>query len=150
MSTRDARYEEAQQSRIKARSRHAYEESARGSGWLVFAGTMLLILATMNVITGIAAIGDSKFFVGDAKFVFGSLNTWGWIILLLGVAQLLTALGVLANNRAAAWAGVLFASLNAIAQLLWISTYPFLALALFSLDILVIYGLVAYGGRVED
>jgi hypothetical protein len=150
MSTQDARYEAAQERHIKARSRHAYEESPRGSGWVVFAGTMLLILATVNVIHGIAAISNSKVFAGDAKFVFGSLHTWGWVMLLLGVGQLLTALGVLANNRAAAWGGVFFASLNAIAQLLWIESAPFLALALFSLDLLVIYGLVSYGGRLED
>jgi hypothetical protein len=150
MSTQDARYEAAQQDRIKARSRRAYEDAPRGSGWLVFAGTMLLILGTVNVIEGIAAISNSKFFVNEAKFVIGSLNAYGWIILLLGATQLMAALGVLAGSRGAAWAGVAFAGLNAIAQLLWISSYPFLALALFSLDVLVIYGLVVYGGRVDD
>jgi hypothetical protein len=119
----------------------------RGAGWIVFGGAMLLLLGSINAIHGIAAISNSKFFVGDAKFVFGDLKTWGWIILLLGIGQLLAAFGIFANNRAASWLGVCFAGLNAMAQLLWISTYPFLALALFSLDVLVIYGLVVYGGR---
>jgi hypothetical protein len=125
----------------------AHEEFGGGVGWVLFGGVMLLILGTVNVIDGIAAVSNSNFFVGDAKFVFGSLNTWGWIVLIIGAAQILTAFGVFANSRAAAWAGVVFASLNAIAQLLFISSYPFLALALFSIDILVIYALVSYGGR---
>src|SRR3954468_16320570 len=133
--------------RRDADSRRRYDDSERGNGWVVFAGAMLMILGTVNVIHGIAAISNSKFFVGDAQYVFGSLNTWGWIALLLGAAQLIAAFGVLAGSRAAAWLGVLLAGLNAIAQLLSISSYPFLALALFSLDILVIYGLVSYGGR---
>jgi hypothetical protein len=38
-------------------------------------------------------------------------------------------------------------AVNAIAQLLFIPSYPFWALAIFSLDVLVLYGLAAYGGR---
>ena len=40
-----------------------------------------------------------------------------------------------------------FASLNAIAQLLMLPAYPLFALALFAVDILIIYGLFAYGSR---
>jgi hypothetical protein len=44
---------------------------------------------------------------------------------------------------------VAVASLSAIAQLLSIAIYPWLGLAIFSLDMLVIYGLVVHGGRTE-
>ena len=36
-----------------------------------------------------------------------------------------------------------------ILMLLWLPGTPFLALAVFGIDILVIYGLLAYGGRQE-
>jgi hypothetical protein len=42
---------------------------------------------------------------------------------------------------------VISASVNAIVQLLFIASNPFLSLALFSVDLLVIFGLLAYGGR---
>jgi hypothetical protein len=45
------------------------------------------------------------------------------------------------------WIGVTSASVNAIVQLLFIASNPFLSLALFSVDLLVIFGLIAYGGR---
>ena len=124
----------------------AYDDD-RGSGWLVFCGTMLAIVGTLNIIGGIAAISNSKFYVHGAKYVFGDLKTWGWIVLLIGVAQLLTAFGVWARSSAAAWLGVGFASLNMIAQLMNIPSYPFYALSLFAIDVLIIYGLAAYGGR---
>lgn len=127
--------------------RRAPDVDPRGTGWVLFGGVMLMILGTVNLIDGIGAVSNSKFFVNGAKYVFGDLNTWGWIVLLLGAAQLIAAFGVLANSRAASWLGVGFAGLNAIAQLLFISSYPFLALSLFSLDVLVIYGLATYGGR---
>jgi hypothetical protein len=118
-----------------------------GGGWITFAGVVLVIVATLNIIDGIAAIGDSAFFVGDARYVFSDLNTWGWIVLVIGVIQAAVALGVWAGSQLARWTGVLIVSLNAIAQLLFIPSYPFLALSIFTLDVLVLYGLIAYGGR---
>ena len=50
-------------------------------------------------------------------------------------------------NQAARWLGVVFAFCNALAQMLMIQAYPFWSLALLSLDILVMYALVVYGGR---
>jgi hypothetical protein len=120
----------------------------RGDGWLVFAGIMLMIVGVMNFIGGIAAIDDSKFFVGNAQFVISDLNTWGWVILLTGAVQVLAAVGIWARNQLSRWLGVGFASVNALAQLLMIAAFPLWSLALFSVDLLIIYGLVVYGGRI--
>jgi hypothetical protein len=133
---------------VAARTRPAaYEEEDRGYGWLIFSGTMLAILGTLNVIGGIAAIDDSKFYVHNVEYVFGSLNTWGWIVLLTGAAQLLTAFGVWARSSLAAWIGIFFAGLNAMAQLLSIPQFPFYCVSLFAIDVMVIYGLAVHGGR---
>jgi hypothetical protein len=118
-----------------------------GEGWVMFAGVMLLILATLNVIDGIAAVSDSTFFTANAKFVISNLNTWGWILIIWGVAQGLVGLGVWARVRGVRWIGVAIASGNAVLQLLFMPAYPFWSLCLFTLDVLVIYGLIAYGKR---
>src|SRR5262245_54266847 len=55
------------------------------SGWWVFAGVLLLVAGVLNIIYGIAAIGDSKFFTENVTYIISGLNTWGWIILILGV-----------------------------------------------------------------
>jgi len=119
-----------------------------GYGWVVFAGVLLLTLGTLNTIEGIAAIGDANFFVNNTHYMFASLNTWGWIVLVLGVCQLLVGLGVFAKNQFARWVGVLVLSLNAIAQLLMIPAYPFWSLSIFAIDFLALYGLCAYGSRI--
>jgi hypothetical protein len=80
--------------------------------------------------------------------VFGDLKTWGWIVLCIGVLQLAVGLGVYVKNQFARWAGVAVLSANALAQLLMMPAYPFWSLSLFTLDILAIYGLVAYGKRI--
>jgi len=125
-----------------------YGADERGYGWVSFAGVLLLLLGTMNVIEGIAAIGNSHFFVGDAHYVFADLKAWGWVMLCLGVLLLFVGLGVFVKNQAARWTGVAVLSLNAVAQLLMIPAYPFWSLALFALDILAVYGLVIYGERI--
>lgn len=124
----------------------AYQE--HGDGWMVFAGVLLLTLGTLNTIEGIAAIDNANFFVHNTHYMFASLNTWGWIVLILGVSQLLVGLGVFARNQFARWLGVFVLSLNAVAQLLMIPAYPFWSLSIFAIDILAIYGLCAYGARI--
>ena len=124
-----------------------YDEE-RGQGWIMFAGLLLLTLGTINVIDGIAAIGKAHFYVGNAHYVFGDLKTWGWVVLILGALQLLVGVGVFAKNQFARWTGVVVLSLNALAQLLMMPAYPFWSLSIFAIDILAIYGLIAYGKRI--
>jgi hypothetical protein len=118
-----------------------------GGGWLTFAGILLMIDGVINFIYGIGAIDDSKFFVNNTQYVLGDLHTWGWVILILGTVQVLTGFGLFARNTFARVVGVGFASLAAIAQLLMLPAFPLWSLALFTMDILIIYGLVSYGGE---
>jgi len=122
----------------------------RGDGWVVFAGIMLMIVGVVNVIGGIAAIDDANFYTANAQFVFADLNTYGWAITILGSVQVLVALGIWARNGFSRWMGVLFASLNAFVQLLMMPAFPLWSLALFTVDLLIIYGLITYGGRIEE
>lgn len=45
------------------------EDDDRGYGWVMFAGTLLLILGTLNFIEGLAAIGNAKFFVNNTHYL---------------------------------------------------------------------------------
>lgn len=125
-----------------------YADQDRGYGWVAFAGVLLLMLGTLNVIEGIAAIGNANFFAHGQHYIIGSLSTWGWFALLLGVLQLAVGLGVFVQNQLARWTGVVVLAANAIVQMLMIPAYPFWSLSLFALDIFAIYGLVAYGHRI--
>ena len=125
----------------------AYEDSGRGDGWLIFAGVVLGILSVMNIIGGIAAIDDSKVYIGTAHYTFGDLHTWGWILLCTGVVQGLAAFGVWVRNQVARWVGIGFAALNMLAQFLFLPAFPLWSVTMIALDTLVIYGLAAYGGK---
>jgi hypothetical protein len=130
--------------RAPARSSSSYP--VEGSGWVLFAGIMIMMVGVLNAVWGIAAIGDSSFFVQDTRYILSGLNTWGWIVLIIGALQLIAAFSILAGRGFGRWFGIGVASLNAIAALLSIPAYPFWSLAIFAVDILVIYGLATYGG----
>ena len=123
-----------------------YEDVEKGSGWLLFAGIMMLMVGVLNVIYGIAAIDDANFFVANTKFIISDLNTFGWLMLLLGALQLIAAFSIWSGGGFGRWFGIGVAMVNAIAALLSIPGYPFWSLAVFTVDLLIIYGLAAYGG----
>ena len=118
-----------------------------GKGWIIFAGVMLAIIGTLNLIYGIAMIDGSTFFVEDTKFVLGNLNTWGWVLAILGAGQLISSFGVFAAKEWARWLGILFAGGNMIAQFLSIASHPALTIMIFFVDVIIIWGLLTYGGR---
>ncbi len=122
---------------------------AEGYGLIVFAAVMLLTLGFFNLIDGIAAIANSHVFTANAHYVFGDLRAWGWVVLILGVLQLLAGAGVLAGNQVARWSGVVVVGLNAIAQMFFIPGYPFWSLMIIAVDVVALYGLCVYGSRAN-
>jgi hypothetical protein len=112
------------------------------SGWWVFAGVLLLIAGVLNIIYGIAAIGDSKFFTEHGQYIISGLHTWGWILLIVGVLELVAAFSLWSGGEFGRWFGIFIASLNAIGALLSIPGSPFWALSVFALSLIIIYKLV--------
>jgi hypothetical protein len=118
-----------------------------GVGWITFAGIMLMVAGVLNVIYGIAAVDDSKFFIHETQYIVSGLNTWGWVTIALGALEILAAFSIWAGGGFGRWFGIFIASLSAIGALMSIPAYPFWSLAIFAIDILIVYGLAAYGGR---
>jgi hypothetical protein len=118
-----------------------------GEGWVTFAGIMIAIVGILNFIYGIAAISKSHFYTNEATYILSDLNTWGWVIMITGIVQFCAALAIFGHVEWGRWVGIATASINSIIMLIFIPAYPLGALAMFAIDILVIYGLVAYGGR---
>jgi len=122
-----------------------HSDDARGYGWLLFAATMLGLTGSLNALIGLAAIGQSRVFAGDATYVFGSLRSLGWALLLVGVGQLVAAFGVGGRASWGRWAGIAVAGLNILGHVVFAHAYPFWSLIAIALDVLVIYALTVYG-----
>ena len=122
-------------------------DDSHGQGLVTFAGVMITIAAVLNTLYGIAAIDKANFYVHDARYVVADLATFGWFVLALGIFQFFAAGAIWQGAAWGRWFGVACASINAILQMLWIPAQPVLALTILTMDIIAIYGLLAYGGR---
>ena len=123
----------------------AGEGRLEGAGWISFAGVMLILVGTFNIIDGIAAIANSNYLAN--QLLFANLDAWGWFFLIWGVIQLFAGFAVYTGAGWGALVGIISAFGNAIAQLSWARTYPVWAICAIVLDVLIIYALVVHGGR---
>ncbi len=122
------------------------EENIRGVGSALFVGIMLLVIGTLNVIYGIAAVANSSFYVNNEQFVFGSLHTWGWITIILGVIEFTAAFSLFAGNTYGRVVGIIAATLGAIGALLNVGgPHPWWSLGVFAICLICIHGLFVLG-----
>ena len=118
----------------------------RGTGRVVFAATMLLLLGVLNIIYGIGALDDANIFVDDTRFVLDNLNTLGWVLIILGVIQLTGGFSLMAGNTYGRVIGIVGGSLGAIGALLSIGgAFPWWSLAIFFLCVYIVHGIIVFG-----
>jgi len=130
-------------------AKYSIEEERKGSSWILFATVLLAMEAVLNAVWGIAAIGQSHFFVGNAHYVFSDLKTWGWITVAFAALQGLAALSISRGGQFGRWFGIAIASLAIIGTMMSMQAAPFWGLALIAIYVVVIYGLAVYGGKSE-
>ena len=118
----------------------------RGTGRVVFAATLLLLVGVINIIYGIGALDDANAFVGDTRFILSNLNTLGWVLIIIGVVQLTGGFSLMSGSTYGRVIGIAAGFLGAISALLSIGgDYPWWSLAVFFLCVYVIHGIVVYG-----
>ena len=118
----------------------------RGTGRVVFAATLLLIVGTLNIIYGIGALDDANVFVNDKRYIFTNLNTLGFVLIILGAIQLTGGFSLIAGNTYGRVIGIIGGSLGAIGALLSIGQgNPWWSLGIFFLCIYVVHGIIVFG-----
>jgi hypothetical protein len=126
-------------------------DEMRGVGRVMFAGVLLLIVGTLNIVYGIGALDDANIFLNEKRYIFTDLNTMGWILLILGIIQLTGGFSLLANNAYGRVIGIVAGSLGAIAALFSIGgNDPWWSLAIFFLSVWVVHGIIIYGPDPDE
>ncbi len=121
----------------------------RGAGRVVFVAILLMIAGVLNIIYGIAAVGNAHFF-DNTQYVFSSLHTWGWITIILGVIQLTAGFSLIGGGGYGRVIGIVAATLGALESLLSIGgAHPWWSLAIFALCIYILHGLIVFGEEEE-
>ena len=124
-----------------------------GVGWKLFAGIMILIVGTMNVfdgLVGITQVNYIKRYTGGELPITNNVKTWSWVVLIIGAVMILAGFLIFVGNMFGRVVGIIVASLNALVQLAYLNHNTFWSLTMIIIDILVIYGLAAHGGRLDE
>lgn len=117
----------------------------------MFVAILLLIAGTLNIIYGIGAVSDARFYTDNAVYIFSSLHTWGWITVFLGIIQLFAGFSLLGGRAFGRIIGIIAASIGAIGALLAIGgPNPWWSLGIFAICVICIHGLVVFGEEVQD
>ena len=120
------------------------ENVAKRSGWITFAGVIAVIVGVYNSLSGIAALSDDDTLASQAtEVLYGvDLTVWGWFWLIVGLLQILTGVLIFQRSAWGLWLGVGFASISALMTVFVMFVFPLWAIAVLTLDFLVLFGLL--------
>ncbi|HEY6397292.1 MAG TPA: hypothetical protein VIX82_07540 [Solirubrobacteraceae bacterium] len=114
-------------------------------GRALFVAILLLMVGTLNIIYGIAAVSNAHFF-DNTQYVFSSLHTWGWITIIVGVIELTAGFSLFAGGAYGRLIAIVAATLGALESLLSVGgAHPWWSLGIFALCVWVLHGLIIYG-----
>ena len=118
------------------------------SGWIVFAGFVIIIVGAMDVLQGFVGILEDEYVVATAKgLAIVDVTAWGWLTLLWGGLLILAGLALLGGAGWARWLAIIAVAVNAIEQIAFLANYPqaypLWNILIVTLNILVLYALTA-------
>jgi hypothetical protein len=115
------------------------------SGWVAFAGWLMVIIGSIDAVEGLIAIIRGKYYVvSPQQIIVFDIKTWGWVTLLWGIVVALVGVGLLSASSWARWTAIVVASLSFIVQLGFIgsTTYVLWGLSVLALTVVVLYALI--------
>jgi hypothetical protein len=130
---------------------HAQEVERTGwTGWIAFAGVMMIVVGGLQGIYGLVALVNDNWVVwNNGNAVFFDITVWGWVHLAIGVIVVLAGIGVMSGNVLARTIGVLVAAVSLVAAFLALPLYPIWSIIVIAIDVLVIWALIAHGSEMR-
>ena len=120
------------------------------TGWIAFAGVMMVIAGTLNAIYGlIAVINDDWVVWTNGGSLLVDISNWGWVHLIVGLVVLASGVGVFSGNVLARTVGVIAATVSLIANFFFIPAYPIWSITVIVIDVLIIWALTAHGAEMR-
>ena len=122
------------------------EPSGLATGFIVFAGVMMIVAGGFQALAGVVALFEDEFYVTTPNYLLEfDATSWGWIHLLLGLLVLFAGFAVLSGQVWGRTVGVILAVLSALANFAFIPVYPFWSITIVAVDVFIIWALTAHG-----
>jgi hypothetical protein len=121
------------------------------TGWIAFAGTIMLMLGVFHAIQGLVAIfKDQYYLVGSSGLVVNvDYTTWGWVHLIGGIVVAIAGVCVFMGQIWARTVGVIVALVSAVVNIGFLAAYPVWSLMMIALDVVVIWALTVHGAEMK-
>ncbi|MFE3223655.1 hypothetical protein [Nocardia sp. NPDC059228] len=115
------------------------------AGTTIAAGILLLVVGALSILQGISAVASDDLLVVGYDYVY-KMNTtgWGWIHIVLGIIEIVVAIGLLRGTTWGRVAALVLAALSIVENFLWIPYYPAWSLLIIALDVVVIWAISTY------
>jgi hypothetical protein len=120
-------------------------------GWIVFAGTMMVILGIFHMFEGLVALfrHTAIAFPTSGLTIQVSFTQWGWLQLIAGALVFAAGLGLFTGRMWARTLGVVLVSFSALVNFAWATSFPIWSLTMLVINIFVIYALIVHGSEMK-
>jgi hypothetical protein len=126
-------------------------DEGEGTGWLLFAGTVIGLAGFMRIIDSMWAFHYKGALPDGVTLRDGllgsSLETYAWTWLIVGLVLIAASGLILFRSQFARWIGYFAAAIGALSAMTWMPYYPIWSLAYVAVAVMVFYALARYGGR---
>jgi hypothetical protein len=117
------------------------ESGAVWSGWIMFAGVMMVLIGAFNALEGLAAIFSDEYFVrAEDQLLVLDFTAWGIAMLTWGVVLALVGGYLMAGREWARWTAVVVVAINALGHAGFMA-FPVWNVLVVGLSVVVIFAL---------
>jgi hypothetical protein len=132
-------------------SEYSTQERSGWTGWVVFAGVMMIIAGILWTIVGFVAVFNNDWVVfGREAALFVDISGWGWLHIILGLLMLLAGFLVIQGNLFGRTIAVILAVISIVVNFLWLPVYPIWSIVIIAIDVFVIYAVIVHGRELKD
>jgi len=120
-------------------------------GWVLFAGTMLLLVGSFQALAGFVALFKDDYFVVTKSHLLVTTNytAWGWTQIFLGLLALAAGYGVMVGKLWARIYAIVYSGIAAFVNMAFLSAYPIWMTIMITIDVLVSWALCVHGREVK-
>ncbi|HPE11680.1 MAG: hypothetical protein H6524_11970 [Actinobacteria bacterium] len=132
-------------------SDYSTDQRTGWTGWVVFAGVMMIMGGILWAIVGLVALFNSDWVVfGKEGALWIDVTGWGWIHLILGLLMTLAGFLVIQGNMFGRTVAVILAMLSIVINFVWLPVYPIWSIVIITIDIFILYAVMVHGRELKD